>query len=281
MPLTTAKKTGFTLIELSIVLVIIALIIGGILTGQELVSAAYIRKTATDLVKYQTAMATFSTKYNCIAGDCSSANMFFGTDNSGCPHNLNSGGSNTGVCNGDGNGLINGWSNGSTVNVENIFVWEELSYANMIPSMDVGPIMLPGQSWDMTKGGPTWISKVIGYNVPASAYSGNVGYNMMSADPTLTSWGYYPPVVTSGQLMIEIGGVSSNNAEFLNGSGFTAPQALQLDKKMDDGMPSSGAISAISLGYTAPGNSNTTCLSGTSYSNSNATGCVVYFLLKL
>ena len=43
------KRAGFTLIELSIVLVIIGLIVGGVLVGQELIRAAFVRAQITQI----------------------------------------------------------------------------------------------------------------------------------------------------------------------------------------------------------------------------------------
>jgi prepilin-type N-terminal cleavage/methylation domain-containing protein len=70
-------KTGFTLIELSIVLVIIGLITGGVLAGSELIYAAQIQKTIADTNKFKTAVMTFKGKYNCLPGDCAKASDFF------------------------------------------------------------------------------------------------------------------------------------------------------------------------------------------------------------
>lgn len=70
-------RTGFTLIELSIVLVIIGLIIGGILTGRDLIQASEVRATASDIEKLRTAIYTFKNKYNCLPGDCPNALVFF------------------------------------------------------------------------------------------------------------------------------------------------------------------------------------------------------------
>jgi prepilin-type N-terminal cleavage/methylation domain-containing protein len=65
------QQAGFTLIELSIVLVIIGLIVGGVLVGQDLIKAAEIRATISQYEKYNAAMNTFRTKYNGMPGDLS------------------------------------------------------------------------------------------------------------------------------------------------------------------------------------------------------------------
>jgi hypothetical protein len=73
-----SARTGFTLIELSILLVVIGLIVGGVLVGQDLIRSAGIRKTISELQKFQTAIATFKGKYDCLAGDCPNATIFLG-----------------------------------------------------------------------------------------------------------------------------------------------------------------------------------------------------------
>ena len=44
-----SKQSGFTLIEIAIVLVIIGLLLGGVLKGQELINSAKIKNVANDL----------------------------------------------------------------------------------------------------------------------------------------------------------------------------------------------------------------------------------------
>src|SRR6201999_103149 len=63
------SEQGFTLIELSIVLVIIGLIVGGVLVGQDLIRAAEIRATLTQVEKFNTAVNTFYGKYGALPGD--------------------------------------------------------------------------------------------------------------------------------------------------------------------------------------------------------------------
>ncbi len=74
------KDRGYTLIEMSIVLVIIGLIVGGILVGQNLIHSAKIRYTVSQYERFNTATNTFIGKYNCLPGDCANATTFNFTD---------------------------------------------------------------------------------------------------------------------------------------------------------------------------------------------------------
>ncbi len=72
MPHTYERHTGtqgFTLIEMSIVLMVIGLLVGGILVGQDLIHAAQIRQTISQIEKLNSAVNTFKLKFNGIPGD--------------------------------------------------------------------------------------------------------------------------------------------------------------------------------------------------------------------
>jgi prepilin-type N-terminal cleavage/methylation domain-containing protein len=66
-------RAGFTLIELSIVLIIVGLIIGGVLVGRDLISAAETRAGIAQIESLNIAINTFRGKYNCLPGDCLNA----------------------------------------------------------------------------------------------------------------------------------------------------------------------------------------------------------------
>lgn len=69
--------SGFTLIELSIVLVIIGLLVGGVLLGRDLIEVSKIRRQASQLQEISTAYNVFRLKFNAIPGDlCKNAPSF-------------------------------------------------------------------------------------------------------------------------------------------------------------------------------------------------------------
>src|SRR5579884_1907131 len=131
---TRHPHAGFTLIELSIVLVIIGLVVGSILAGRDLIDAAQQRAQLAQIEKYQTAVHTFELKYNgYLPGDIPyTVAGQFGLFNQG--NNASYSGS---VGGGDGNGFIQCWSwtpsplQAGTYGEPLVF-WRHLSDANMV-----------------------------------------------------------------------------------------------------------------------------------------------------
>jgi hypothetical protein len=77
-PIGRGNATAFSLVELSIVLVILGLLVGGILAGQSLIRASEIRSMATDVTNYAVAIQTFRDKYMALPGDMPNAVAFWG-----------------------------------------------------------------------------------------------------------------------------------------------------------------------------------------------------------
>ena len=63
------KQTGFTLIELAIVLVIIGLLLGGVLRGQELINSAKVKNMARDFQNIQVYIYGYQDKFKALPGD--------------------------------------------------------------------------------------------------------------------------------------------------------------------------------------------------------------------
>ena len=71
------KRNGFTLIELSIVLVIISLIIGGVVGGKSLLETARINKQIAQLIEIKTAVHAFELEYDALPGDFDEAEEYW------------------------------------------------------------------------------------------------------------------------------------------------------------------------------------------------------------
>ncbi|MEQ1788970.1 MAG: prepilin-type N-terminal cleavage/methylation domain-containing protein [Rickettsiales bacterium] len=68
-PVLVSGSKGFTLVELSIVLVIIGLIVGGVLIGRDLIKASEIRSQISQIEQFKTAANAFKLKYGYLPGD--------------------------------------------------------------------------------------------------------------------------------------------------------------------------------------------------------------------
>lgn len=262
----TKNNIGFTLIELSIVLVIIGLVVGGVMVGRDLIEAASIRKIGSELQSISVSVNTFRIKYDCLPGDCQNATQVFGVNSSGCPV----GGGLTGTCDGNGDGFINAFS--VVGNVEHLYAWQQLSLANLITwsfsGSDIG-------------GGTGWQYLDVGRNLPASSFNNEIGYVFYSVRTSAA--GSYKKTIEIGA-NIPVGA----NGDVLCGAGLNAIQAASLDIKFDDGLPESGKIFAVSGGSTispynavpthsSSVNSYTTCVNNNLYIQSPDTGCTMEY----
>src|SRR4030066_1446862 len=77
------RQSGFTLIEIAIVLVIIGLLLGGILKGQELITQGRIRNVANDFQSVTAAINLYQDRYRALPGDDIGANARWSTTTSG------------------------------------------------------------------------------------------------------------------------------------------------------------------------------------------------------
>lgn len=112
------KQSGFTLIELAIVLVIIGLLLGGVLKGQELINSAKVKNMASDFRNIQVQIYSYQDKYRALPGDDKAAQTHVGAT----------------ATNGDGDGVIEGTCCNGTNGIstgEALQVWQQLRLANL------------------------------------------------------------------------------------------------------------------------------------------------------
>jgi prepilin-type N-terminal cleavage/methylation domain-containing protein len=110
------KQTGFTLVEIAIVLVIIGLLLGGILKGQEMITQAKIKNVIADMSGVSAAMYGYQDRYRALPGDDKNATRWAGV---------------TAPASGTtGNGVIEGgWTTATT---EATIFWEHLRRAGFV-----------------------------------------------------------------------------------------------------------------------------------------------------
>jgi len=199
---------GFSLLELSIVLVIIGLIAGGIVAGSSMIRAAEIRSVITDVERYKTATYTFRDKYLGLPGDLKNATAFWGAaDTSGtggeCGDSYTDVGTGTETCNGDGDNRIFGYGTGWS---EVWRAWQHLANAELISGNYTGNQTSAGESFTE-----------LDVNIP-STKTGDAGYAMRLG-------------------ILRVGFGEGVDEPFVTGA-----EMWSIDKKLDDGKPLTGHI---------------------------------------
>jgi prepilin-type N-terminal cleavage/methylation domain-containing protein len=131
-----SQQSGFTLVEIAIVLVIIGLLLGGILKGQELINSAKVKNLANDFRVIPTYIYAYQDKFKALPGD----------DSAAVAHVVAPAGNI-----GNGNGTIDGaWNADETsTTIESNLFWEHVRLANLaagptVPAVGFGPVNAMG-----------------------------------------------------------------------------------------------------------------------------------------
>lgn len=240
-----SHRSAFTLIELSIVLVIIGLVIGGVLVARDMMAAAEMRQQLSQIESINTTVNTFRLKHDCLPGDCSKATQFF-----------SAGSQPEGVTNGNGDGIISSGYNAYHVNMywlptgEWSYAWDHLAAAGLVSlaqfnETDYTQATIPGIGFPKLKfqdKGPGHSQYPWGGNTTLNSFdsAGGIVFGNQPAMP-------YSPWYPSGHL-IRLSARHMAYAGAQNGLGFVRGvnpwNAKSMDEKMDDGKPMSGRFVA-------------------------------------
>lgn len=233
---------AFSLVELSIVLVILGLLVGGILAGQSLIRAAELRAVSTEFSRYKTAISAFRDKYFFLPGDISNATSFWSAGT--CPGtNANTTSPQPNTCNGDGDGMIEANESSATTSNGTFRFWQHLAMAGLIEGSYTG---VPNSA--------TFSHLTISLTTP----------NAPASKLSTATWGvFYAGNYASDSLLFYAG-------SYGNAFGFGAPvanagasgpvlkpeEAWNIDTKIDDGKPATGIMTSL---YTQNGTGAGNC----------------------
>ena len=205
---------GFTLVELSIVLVIFGLIVGGVLAGQSLIKSAQLRGQISQMSQFTTAVSAFNTKFEAVPGDFTNkppvAGYLTRTQVAG---------------DGDGNGLIESiCGGGAFASGEMDIFWSDLSVAGLVNFTSAydnsGATCTAADATQLA----TYLPKAAyghGNKVAVAAYQG-INLYMVSALSSSDGSGVYSGV-----------------------TGIIPFDAYTIDAKLDDGTPNTGTVVAV------------------------------------
>jgi prepilin-type N-terminal cleavage/methylation domain-containing protein len=193
------KQPGFTLIEIAIVLVIIGLLLGGVLKGQELINSAKVKNLAGDFRNIPVFLYGYQDKYKALPGDDASAITHVTASN-----------------NGDGNGVIDGkWNDVSDSETFNF--WQHIRLAGLaagptdITAVDYLPKNAVGGAIGVTNAANTAISLLKGSFIICS--NGIVGKFAKQLDAMLDDGN-----TATGAMMITTAGTAAGGTAIATAS---------------------------------------------------------------
>lgn len=228
-----SKRSAFTLIELSIVLIIIGLLVAGVTGGASLIKSAQLRGVMSEARGYNVAVNAFVAKFDALPGDYNQA-----MDNPTAALSAVAG---------NADDVIDYISGTSTSVVEGINAWYHLLNSGTIDETLTAVGGISGQA-------------AIGAITPGTQIPGS------KLDET--GWVFdNDDANDQGNVVVATGPIAtvtptaSTEAEFTPTGAIVPVDALSIDSKMDDGAADAGEVRAFG--------GLTDCSSGSAYSTQN------------
>lgn len=265
-------ERAFSLVELSIVLVIIGILVGGVLAGQSLVRAAELRSVTAEYHKYVTSTYAFKNKYMALPGDMAQAVLFWGAQAGTTADGLDatcaaltSASTTAATCNGNGDGLIamSNLANDRTQWYESYRAWQHLANAGLIE----------GRYSGVSGTGQTSLVNNPGVNAPSSKLGSNASWLWRHIYALLSSSAVW--IAGPWGNILVLGGTSGANSQPV----LKTHEAWNVDTKIDDGMPGLGTVMAYGSSVN-PGCMTANATTANYNLTTTTTACALNMLLK-
>ncbi|WP_435642018.1 type II secretion system protein [Micavibrio aeruginosavorus] len=207
---TNRSQAGFTLVELAVVMIIIGLLIGGVLKGQELINNAQVTSTVAQLKGVEAATSSFRDSYSAVPGDMLSPS----TRLPNCT---------AAPCSsaGNGNGRLGNTPAASPVGTEGEQFFVHLAAADLLTGI------VPGASTP-------------GRNFPSGKLSNTVLQAGYASGPADLGGATSTTGASAGHYLVLNGTVGAAAADAMRPS-----DALKIDTKLDDGVSNTGSVRGI------------------------------------
>ena len=169
-----SKQSGFTLVEIAIVLVIIGLLLGGVLKGQELINSAKVKNFATDFRNVPLYIYGYQDKFKALPGDDGGADAHIGGDcaTTTCQVPAGTSGLNNGTLTGN---WWDGHDGTPAPTSETFMFWRQVRIANLAagPANTTDPLYIPrnadGGLMGIQSASPAYITGMTGSYVFCSS----------------------------------------------------------------------------------------------------------------
>ncbi len=224
------NQSGFTLIEIAIVLVIIGLLLGGVLKGQELINSARVKNLAGDFKNIPIFIYGYQDKFKALPGDDALVSTHVSGTRAASPATCNNGAAAAAspvFC--TGNGTIDGVWNSTTITDETQLFWQHARLGGFATGDTTGTDYRPTNS-----------------------LGGFIGIQSNSAFTTITEKSGGAPALMSGSYIVCSTGIDGKYVK-------------QLDTTMDNGDTDTGAMRAANPTTAGESMATTAIADGTTY----------------
>ncbi|NBX03550.1 MAG: hypothetical protein EBR02_05760 [Alphaproteobacteria bacterium] len=206
-----ARKIGFTLLELALVLMVIGLLVGAIIAGKSMIRSSKLQSVIVEQQRYIKAINDFRDKYQALPGDFSGASGLWAS-----------------TADGNGDGIITAWSNPPTGS-ENYLVWKHLTKAGFIDGSYTGVAASPATTTNLNAG----------ENIPESKLGDGTSWLMFLNNPGVAA--HANSFTTNPRNHIIF--LSADLAAAISNS-----EGKMIDDKIDDGLSTTGKVGAGEAG---------------------------------